>query len=738
MLKRKKLLDHFAVVVSDGSGAEPRVTDRWPRTDHESAYELPPALPYFVTETSSVQTIKKAAVRKRWFGRNSSSTSHGGGASHVAAAANTAASSSSHVADKSTPVKFYPIVLTGASGERIYGGTLLRTVAGVGSQPQSSTQALCFLSRFPFFSLFHDLLRHIHALSWPVSPPSPGAVVVAAPTKRQGASAIAAAKAAAEAATQAVVDAASAASRAESPGDVFLQLVLGGHGPLGLHFANFMDWDGKSRVCVVEARGQAAAAGVCVGDEILELNGEPVSAGTYHGELPLRIANARGASGQGQVLLLVRPEASSAARLSALASSSNSTSALGGAASRGGGGGGGPGRAAAQRFGDVPRDEAGLPRVGLHSLERLVPHLMAELRLPPAVGCLDATLGPGPRGVRYSRSASGALPRVEDASFAVLWRLLSVPSVVRIVEALAMEQRVVLIAEDVAALAPVAEALLSFLFPLSWTHVYIPLLPAELLLYLEAPVPFFVGICSSYLSLDVVAATVYAAPDDDNGCCCVFLDSDTVCLPGEAYAHREAGGGDRPCNRPEAADGGAAGARIPDILRASLLASLAASTAPLRAATDGLPLFSPRRSVAAVASAAGARMRRVRFRKARRERLVRPSGDPSLVVLEEDWFAVSGGKRKPGAGTAGVGLPASAATAGDAVAAGDYGDSALLLDYDGPRFFFLHLWAELLLPYTGKPLAIAERTRAHEECTPACSSTPAQWPCYSTRRAELT
>ena len=39
--KRKKLIDHFAVVTSDGT-AEPTLVHRWPPTDAHAPYELPP------------------------------------------------------------------------------------------------------------------------------------------------------------------------------------------------------------------------------------------------------------------------------------------------------------------------------------------------------------------------------------------------------------------------------------------------------------------------------------------------------------------------------------------------------------------------------------------------------------------------------------------------------------------------------------------------------------------------
>ena len=56
------------------------------------------------------------------------------------------------------------------------------------------------------------------------------------------------------------------------------------------------------------------------------------------------------------------------------------------------------------------------------------------------------------------------------------------PTFSQAVEALALEKRVILLAKDVAVLAPCCEALLGLLFPFSWSHVYIPFLPYDLLM----------------------------------------------------------------------------------------------------------------------------------------------------------------------------------------------------------------------------------------------------------------
>lgn len=40
----------------------------------------------------------------------------------------------------------------------------------------------------------------------------------------------------------------------------------------------------------------------------------------------------------------------------------------------------------------------------------------------------------------------------------------------------------------------VAEGVSTLLFPFSWQHVYVPILPASLLNFLDAPVPYVMGL----------------------------------------------------------------------------------------------------------------------------------------------------------------------------------------------------------------------------------------------------
>lgn len=43
----------------------------------------------------------------------------------------------------------------------------------------------------------------------------------------------------------------------------------------------------------------------------------------------------------------------------------------------------------------------------------------------------------------------------------------------------------------------VAESITALMFPFLWQHVYVPILPASLLHFLDAPVPYLMGLHSN-------------------------------------------------------------------------------------------------------------------------------------------------------------------------------------------------------------------------------------------------
>jgi DENN domain-containing protein 5 len=81
-----------------------------------------------------------------------------------------------------------------------------------------------------------------------------------------------------------------------------------------------------------------------------------------------------------------------------------------------------------------------------------------------------------------------------------LFRSLSAEHVVDIFLALLAEKKVLLISKSKALLTHACVAFLSFLFPFSWKHVLIPILPRSMIDVLDAPVPFLIGADPSIFS----------------------------------------------------------------------------------------------------------------------------------------------------------------------------------------------------------------------------------------------
>lgn len=143
----------------------------------------------------------------------------------------------------------------------------------------------------------------------------------------------------------------------------------------------------------------------------------------------------------------------------------------------------------------------------LHQLCRIVGSRRAPLPLERYVAnfCHDVPLPkPGAGSVSwkpflqdapvttYARPGANELP-LGNFSFRPLLRCLSAANILTVWGVLLQEGRVVLRSEHIALLTPVAEALVSLLFPMTWQGVYVPVLPSDMMGVLEAPVPFLVG-----------------------------------------------------------------------------------------------------------------------------------------------------------------------------------------------------------------------------------------------------
>ena len=77
------------------------------------------------------------------------------------------------------------------------------------------------------------------------------------------------------------------------------------------------------------------------------------------------------------------------------------------------------------------------------------------------------------------------------------WTLLTcldVDNCISLIRLILLEQKIVLHSSKPALLTTIGEALRSVLFPLQWKCTYIPMCPLAFSSYLQAPVPFIIGI----------------------------------------------------------------------------------------------------------------------------------------------------------------------------------------------------------------------------------------------------
>uniref|UniRef100_A0A8C1R0S1 DENN domain containing 2B n=1 Tax=Cyprinus carpio TaxID=7962 RepID=A0A8C1R0S1_CYPCA len=89
--------------------------------------------------------------------------------------------------------------------------------------------------------------------------------------------------------------------------------------------------------------------------------------------------------------------------------------------------------------------------------------------------------------------------RLEHVDFESLFSCLSVRQVVRVFASLLLERRVIFVADKLSTLSSCVHAVVALLYPFSWQHTFIPVLPTSMVDIVCCPTPFLVGILSSSL-----------------------------------------------------------------------------------------------------------------------------------------------------------------------------------------------------------------------------------------------
>ena len=147
-------------------------------------------------------------------------------------------------------------------------------------------------------------------------------------------------------------------------------------------------------------------------------------------------------------------------------------------------------------------------------LERYVLNIMEEIPVPDK-GNILVLHEMGDQTLPFRREVEQYPPYAGKPDVEYLFRALSAEQVVDIFLALLQEKKVLLISSHKSLLTRACVALVSFLFPLCWKHVLIPILPVNMTDVLDAPVPFLIGVDPALLTGEI-PAEVYRV-DLDNG-----------------------------------------------------------------------------------------------------------------------------------------------------------------------------------------------------------------------------
>ncbi|PCD41797.1 hypothetical protein AU210_004341 [Fusarium oxysporum f. sp. radicis-cucumerinum] len=168
--------------------------------------------------------------------------------------------------------------------------------------------------------------------------------------------------------------------------------------------------------------------------------------------------------------------------------------------------------------GGVLRIPPSSPSVGRwQPLERYVVNLCTEA-FNPLGSKTQVELGVRELRLYARKEADNEIPGSRSIDLYALFRCLSLENIVALFEYAMAESRIIFLSSHTSMLHLACHALANLLYPLKWSSIFIPVLPARLLSALEAPCPYIVGIERRYDRIEL--------PEDDY--VLVDLDKDTI------------------------------------------------------------------------------------------------------------------------------------------------------------------------------------------------------------------
>ncbi|XP_058047062.1 DENN domain-containing protein 5B isoform X5 [Ahaetulla prasina] len=126
-------------------------------------------------------------------------------------------------------------------------------------------------------------------------------------------------------------------------------------------------------------------------------------------------------------------------------------------------------------------------------LESYIHNILYEVPLPPPGRSLKFYGVYEP--IVCQRPGPNELP-LYDYALREAFELLGLENLIQVFTCVLLEMQILLYSQDYQRLMTVAEGITTLLFPFQWQHVYVPILPASLLHFLDAPVPYLMGLQS--------------------------------------------------------------------------------------------------------------------------------------------------------------------------------------------------------------------------------------------------
>ncbi|XP_073644970.1 DENN domain-containing protein 5B isoform X7 [Tursiops truncatus] len=158
-------------------------------------------------------------------------------------------------------------------------------------------------------------------------------------------------------------------------------------------------------------------------------------------------------------------------------------------------------------------------------LESYIHNILYEVPLPPPGRSLKFYGVYEP--VICQRPGPSELP-LSDYPLREVFELLGLENLVQVFTCVLLEMQILLYSQDYQRLMTVAEGITTLLFPFQWQHVYVPILPASLLHFLDAPVPYLMGLQSK----EGTDRSKLELPQEAN-LCFVDIDNHFIELPEE-------------------------------------------------------------------------------------------------------------------------------------------------------------------------------------------------------------